>query len=272
VMLFGQGVPSIFVTILLSLAVISWSMAALVRSIKMEPEQRSLFSPMQVVGVSASVLLFVYAAFRPNFDSAEWILNGLMGTGVAATFLCLYFTVISTLFSRDSLRRQLKGMSAGQVAGRLVAPWLATGLIGLFAAVTALSAYRGSYAVMAVPWVGLIGLFLGITAYAVRDGMFLQWMISQRVKLPVLKGVVLLVCYYVGSGVLAATLVGPERMGQMLRWLTPIAGDPSHLESVSVVLVIAMLVPPLATAGLLASGVFRKMQRSSASAARPVSV
>ena len=65
--------------------------------------------------------------------------------------------------------------------------------------------------------------------------MFLQWMISQRVKLPVLKGAVLLVCYYVGSGVLAATLVGPERMGQMLRWLTPISGDPTHLADVSVV-------------------------------------
>jgi hypothetical protein len=271
VMLFGRAVPSVLVTILLSLAVIAWSMAALVRSIKMEPEQRSLFSPVQVVGISASVLLFVYAAFHPNFDSAEWTLNGLMATGVGATFLCLYFTVVSTLFSRDNLRHRLRGMSAGQVAGRLVAPWIATGVIGLFAAVWALVAYRGSYAGMGVPWVGLIGLFLAVTAYAIRDGMFLQWMISQRVKLPVLKGAVLLICYYVGSGVLAATLVGPERMGQMLRWLTPIAGDPSHLESVSVVLVIAMLAPPLATAGLLASGVFRKMQRSSASAARPVS-
>ena len=270
VMLFGHAVSSIFVTILLSLAVIAWCMAALVRSIKMEPEQRSLFSPVQVVGVSASVLLFVYAAFRPNFDSAEWTLNGLMATGVGATFLCLYFTVVSTLFSRDSLRNQLRGMSAGQVAGRLVAPWIATGLIGLFAALWAMSAYRGSFAGMAVPWMGLIGLFLAITAYAIRDGMFLQWMVGQRVKLPVLKGAVLLVCYYVGSGVLAATLVGPERMGQMLRWLTPVAGDPAHLADVSVVLVIAMLVPPLATAGLLAGGVFRKMQRSNASAARPV--
>ena len=67
VMLFGHAVPSLLVTMLLSLAVIAWCMAALVRSIKMEPEQRSLFSPLQVVGVSASVLLFVYAAFRPNF-------------------------------------------------------------------------------------------------------------------------------------------------------------------------------------------------------------
>ena len=182
-----------------------------------------------MVIVSASVLLFVYAAFRPNFASAEWTLNGLMATGVGTAFLCLYFTVVSTLFSRDNLRHQLRGASAGQVARRLTAPWIATGVIGLFAAVWALAGYRQAYAGMAVPWVGLVGLFLAITAYAVRDGMFLQWMISQRVKLPVLKGAVLLVCYYVGSGVLAATLVGPERMGQMLRWLTPISGDPTHL-------------------------------------------
>jgi hypothetical protein len=271
VMLFGHAVPSLLVTVLLLLAVIAWCMTALVRSIKMEPEQRSLFSPLQVVGVSASVLLFVYAAFRPNFDSAEWTLNGLMATGLGTAFLCLYFTVVSTLFSRDNLRHQLRGASAGQVAGRLIAPWIATGVIGLFAAVWALAGYRQAYAGMTVPWVGLVGLFPAITAYAVRDGMFLQWMISQRVKLPVLKGAVLLVCYYVGSGVLAATLVGPERMGQMLRWLTPISGDPTHLADVSIVLVVAMLVPPLATAGLLASGVFRKMQRSGASSARAVS-
>ena len=194
-----------------------------------------------------------------------------MATGVGTAFLCLYFTVVSTLFSRDSLRHQTAGherwAGCGEAGGSVDCYWSdwfvrggvgGDGLIGK------------SYAGMTVPWVGLMGLFLAITAYAVRDGMFLQWMVSQRVKLPVLKGAVLLVCYYVGSGVLAATLVGPERMGQMLRWLTPVSGDPTHLADVSVVLVVAMLVPPLATAGLLAGGVFRKMQRSSASAARPV--
>lgn len=270
VLLFGYAVPSILVTIVLSLVVMAWCMAALVRSIKMEPDQRSLFSPLQVVGVSASVLLFVYAAFRANPDSYEWTLSGLIATGIVATILCLYFTVVSTLYSRDNLRHWLRSMSVGQIAGRLAAPWVATGMVGLLAAVWALMGYRQSYVGMSVPWVDVIGGFVAILAYAIRDGMFLQWMISQRVKLPVLKGVVLLVCYYVGTAVLAATLVGPERMGQMLRWLAPISGDPSHPVDVSLVLVVATLVPPLATAALLASGVFRKLQRTTASAVTPV--
>jgi hypothetical protein len=153
-------------------------------------------------------------------------------------------------------------MNPGQIVSRLVTPWVATGMIGLFAAAWALVGYGHAFEGVAVPWSGVIGTFFVITAYAVRDGMFLQWMISQRVKMPVLKGMVLLVCYYVGSAVMAATVVGPERMGQMLRWLTPISSDPSHPQEVSLLLVAATLVPPLATAGLLASGVFRKMQRT----------
>ena len=65
VSLFGMSVPSLLVTVALSLAIIAWCLVALVRCIKFEPDQISLFSPAQVVGVSASVLLFVYAAFQP---------------------------------------------------------------------------------------------------------------------------------------------------------------------------------------------------------------
>jgi hypothetical protein len=267
VMLFGHAVPSLLLSVALSLAVIAWCMAALVRSVKMEPEQRSLFSPLQVVGVSASILLFVYAAYRPfgfGFDGADnqHNMSALFASGLVATLLCLYFTLVSTLYSRDDLRHGLRTMNPGQIVSRLVAPWVATGMIGLFAAAWALVGYRRAFEGVAVPWSGVIGTFLVITAYAVRDGMFLQWMISQRVKMPVLKGTVLLVCYYVGTAVMAATLVGPERMGQMLRWLTPIASDPSRPQEVSLLLAAAMLVPPLATAALLASGVFRTMQRA----------
>ena len=281
VMFFGQAVPSLLMSIVLSLLVIAWCMAALVRSVKMEPEQRSLFSALQVVGVSATILLFVYAAFRPVVftrelsmraeDIARASMNGMIASGVIATLLCLYFTLVSTLFSRDDLRHRMRSMTTGQIVSRLVTPWVATGMIGLLAAILALVGYRHVFEGASIPWSGLVGLFLVITAYAVRDGMFLQWMISQRVKLPVLKGAVLLVCYYVGSAVLAATLVGPERMGQMLRWLAPISGDLNHPPDVSLVLVAAMLAPPLATAALLANGVFRKMQRTGASAASPVS-
>jgi hypothetical protein len=143
-------------------------------------------------------------------------------------------------------------------------------MIGLFAAAWALVGYRHAFEGVAVPWSGVIGTFLVITAYALRDGMFLQWMISQRVKMPVLKGMVLLVCYYVGTAVMAATLVGPDRMGQMLRWLAPISSDPGRPQEVSLLLVAAMLVPPLATAALLASGVFRKMQRAAVRVASAV--
>ena len=43
------------------------------------------------------------------------------------------------------------------------------------------------------------------------------------------------------------------------------------MQDVSIVLVIATLVPPLATAALLATGVWRKMQRSERRVASPAS-
>ncbi len=210
VMLFGRSVPSLLLSVCLSLVVIAWCMVALVRSIKLEPEQRSLFSPLQVVGVSASILLFSYASFRPTYfeyttgsldqlGGSRWALGTLIAGGVAVTLLCLYFNLVSTLFSRDKLRHELRSRSSKQIAARLITPWVATGIIGLFAAVLALVGYRHAYEGVAVPWSGLLGMFLAITVYAIRDGMFLQWMISQRVKLPVLKGMVVLVCYYLGT-------------------------------------------------------------------------
>ncbi|HEX8800486.1 MAG TPA: hypothetical protein VF772_17840, partial [Terriglobales bacterium] len=107
-------------------------------------------------------------------------------------------------------------------------------------------------------------------AYAVRDGMFLEWMIAQRVKAPVLKGSVLLAVYYAGCGVLSAVLVGPQHMGQMLRWLAPFSGSPTEPEAQPVWLTLMLLVPPVATAALIASGVFRKMQKTAVRVASPV--
>ena len=115
-------------------------------------------------------------------------------------------------------------------------------------------------------------MYLAIAAYAVRDGMFLQWMIAQRVKAPVLKGSVLLACYYAGSGVLAAVLAGPQHMGQMLRWLVPFSSNPAEPVAQPLWLMLMVLVPPLATAALLASGVFRKMQRTPVGVASPAGV
>jgi hypothetical protein len=157
-----------------------------------------------------------------------------------------------------------------QIATRLIWPWLATSLIGLVAAVLALSGYRGQFAEQTVQWSGIVGMYLAIAAYAIRDGMFLQWMIAQRVKAPVLKGSVLLAIYYAGSGVLSAVLVGPQHMGQMLRWLVPFSNNPVEPVAQPVWLTLMLLVPPLATAGLLASGVFRKMQRATVGVASAV--
>jgi len=99
--------------------------------------------------------------------------------------------------------------------------------------------------------------------------MFLQWMIAQRVKAPVLKGSVLLGCYYAGCATVSAVLAGPQNMWQMLRWLTPLSGDPSQPSNEPIWLLIAVLMPPVATGALLASGVFRKMQRTTANAPSP---
>jgi hypothetical protein len=277
VLLFGRAVPSLLVTIAVCAIVIAWCFTALARSIKLEPEQNSLFSPAQVVGISLCVFLYSYAAYRPwatiateNGFEARGSLSVLLVIGIATTLVCLYFTVVSTLLSRDKLRHRMRVSQPQQIATGLIAPWLATSFIGLIAAVSALSGYRGLFAGETVQWSGVIAMYLAIAAYAVRDGMFLQWMIAQRVKAPVLKGSVLLACYYAGCGVLSAALVGPQHMGQMLRWLVPFSSNPTEPVTQPVWLTLMLLVPPLATAALLASGAFRKMQRASVGVASPV--
>jgi hypothetical protein len=141
----------------------------------------------------------------------------------------------------------------------------------LIAAALAFTGYRQMFAGESPQWSGVIAMYLGIAAYAVRDGMFLQWMIAQRIKAPVLKGMVLLGFYYVGSTVMCAVMLGPQYMGQMLRWLAPFSGNPAEPQAQPAWLIVMLLVPPLATAALLAAGVFRKMQRVSNRVATPVS-
>ena len=174
--------------------------------------------------------------------------------------------------SRDNLRHRLKVSQPQQIAAGLIWPWLATSFIGLMAAVRAVSGYRGQFAEGAVQWSGIVGMYLAIAAYAVRDGMFLQWMIAQRVKAPVLKGSVLLAVYYAGCGVLSAVVVGPQYMGQMLRWLAPFSSSPTEPVAQPVWLTLMLLVPPVATAALIASGVFRKMQKTAVRVVSPVNV
>ena len=277
VLLFGRAVPSLLVTIAVCAVVIAWCFVALVRSIKLEPEQNSLFSPVQVVAISVCVFLFSYGAYRPwgvirteNGFEEHGSLTALLAIGIATTLICLYFTVVSTLLSRDNLRHRMRVSQPQQIAARMITPWLATSLIGIVAAVLGLSGYRGLFAGETLQWSGIIAMYLAIAAYAVRDGMFLQWMIAQRVKAPVLKGSVLLACYYAGCGVLSAVLVGPQHMGQMLRWLVPFSSNPVEPVAQPMWLILMLLVPPLATAALLASGVFRKMQRTSVRVASPV--
>lgn len=280
VSLFGMAVPSLLVSVALALAIIAWCLVALVRCIKFEPDQISLFSPAQVVGVSASILFFVYAAFRPavanisapgyisdELDTARLSLQMLVGSGVAAAIACLYFTVNATLLTRDNLRQQLRKRPSIDVALRAMAPWLATGVISLLAAALALTGYRQMFAGAGLQWFDVIATYLSLMAYVTRDGMLLQWMVSQKVKAPVLKGSALLICYYVASILVAAVMAGPQNMTQMLRWLVPYVYVPAQSQAAANWMIVPLLVPPIATGALLAVGVFRNIRRSGQAAA-----
>jgi len=279
VSLFGMSVPSLLVTALLSLAVIAWCMVALVRCIKFEPDQISLFSPAQVVGVSASFLLFVYAAFQPvgafitapnlpasDPETATLTLQSLIGIGLAAAIACLYFAVNATLLTRDNLRHELRNRVPGEVGLRVITPWLATGFVSIVAAVLALVGYRQMFAGAVPQWFNLFAMYVSVIAYVTRDGMFLQWMVSQKIKAPVLKGSALLACYYVASVMVAAVIAGPPNAIQMLRWLTPYVFNMAPGVPGPGWMILVFLVPPIATAALLAVGVFRSMQRTSKAA------
>ena len=274
VSLFGVSVPSLLVTVLLSLAIIAWCLVALVRCIKFEPDQISLFSPAQVIGVSASVLLFVYAAFRPaspeitapgyvadELETARLTLQMLVGTGIGAAIACLYFTVNATLLTRDNLRQQLRKRAPVDVALRAMAPWLATGVISLLAAALALGGYRRMFAGATLQWFDILATYLSVVAYVTRDGMLLQWMVSQKIKAPVLKGSALLVCYYAASVLVSAVMAGPDNMTQMLRWLVPYVYIPGQSHAAATWMIVPLLLPPIATAALLAVGVFRNIRR-----------
>ena len=279
VSLFGMSVPSLLVTVLLSLAVIAWCLVALVRCIKFEPDQISLLSPSQVVGVSASALLFVYAAFQPvgafvtapnlpanDPETARLTLESLLDIGLAAAIACLYFAMNATLLTRDNLRHELRNRIPSEVGLRTVAPWLATGLVSVVAAALALVGYRSMYAGASPQWFNLFAMYLSVIAYVTRDGMFLQWMVSQKIKAPVLKGSALLACYYFGSVTVAAVVAGPPNAVQMLRWLTPYVFNLAPNVPGPGWMILVFLVPPIATAVLLAVGVFRNMQRTSKAA------
>lgn len=275
VSLFGMSVPSLLVTIALSLAIIAWCLVALVRCIKFEPDQISLFSPSQVVGVSASALLFVYAAFQPipayvnapnlasnDLESAQFTLQSLIAMGLAAAIACSYFAVNATLLTRDNLRHELRNRVPAEVGWRTVAPWLATGFVSILAAVLALVGYRSMFTGAVPHWFNLFAMYLSVIAYVVRDGMFLQWMVSQKIKAPVLKGSALLACYYGTSVLVAAIMAGPPNAIQMLRWLTPYLFNLAPGVPGPGWMILVFLVPPVATAALLAIGVFRNMQRT----------
>lgn len=245
------------------------------RCIKFEPDQISLFSPVQVVGVSASILCFVYAAFRPigpsvmapnyvsdEMETARITLQTLIASGIGAAIACSYFTVNATLLTRDNLRQQLRKRAPIDVALRVIAPWIATGIISLFAAVFALLGYRHMYTGSTPQWFSVIAMYLSVMAYVARDGMFLQWMVSQKVKAPVLKGSALLICYYAASFIVSAVMAGPENMAQMLRWLVPYISVPAQPETAPSWMIVPLLIPPIATAALLAVGVFRNIRRT----------
>lgn len=273
--LFNQAVPSWLVSVIFCALVIFWSISALLRSVKLEPEQRSLFSPAQAVGVAASILLFSYAAFQaPNLDNPgnypHWLLAPLLGSGVVTGFFCVYFAVIASLLSRDRLRHLLRTESSKQVVQRIVWPWIATGALALIAALLSFIAYRHALEEIGIPWSTIFAIYLSMIAYAVRDGMFLQWLISQRVKVPVVKGVVLLGIYYVTSVFFAIAVAGPA-MASVARWLLPFL-DFQNFERTSIALALATLIPPLATAALLARGVLNKMRPQKARAQVPASV
>jgi hypothetical protein len=59
-------------------------------------------------------------------------------------------------------------------------------------------------------------------------------------------------------------------MGEMLRWLAPFSSNPAEPVGQPVWLTLMLLVPPVATAALIASGVFRKMQKTAVRVASPV--
>jgi len=281
VALFQHAVPSLRVTIGLCIVILAWCFTALVRSIKLEPDQNSLFSPAQVVAISACFYLFNYAAYQPwGLHTNRYSLDeqtashatfaGLIVVGILATVISLYFTLVATLLTRDRLRQEMRVRPPQQIAFRTIAPWMATGAIGLISALLMLTKYRSYYADEPMRWAGIVALYLALTVYAVRDGMFLQWMIAQRVKAPVLKGSVLLGCYYTGCSIISALLVGPHNMWQMLRWLTPFTADATQPSAEPFWLLMLFLVPPVATAVLLALGVFRKMQRASQEVPTPI--
>jgi hypothetical protein len=279
VSLFGMSVPSLLVTVALSLAVIAWCLVALSRCIKFEPDQISLLSPSQVVGVSASALLFVYAAFQPigafvsapnlaanDPESAQITLQSLIAMGLGAAVACMYFAVNATLLTRDNLRHELRNRVPAEVGWRTVAPWLATGFLSIAAAVLALVGYRNMFAAASPHWFNLFAMYLSVIAYVVRDGMFLQWMVSQKIKGPVLKGSALLACYYGTSVLVAAIMAGPANALQMLRWLTPYVFNLAPNVPGPGWMILVFLAPPIASAALLAVGVFRNMQRPSQAA------
>jgi len=190
---FGHPVLHFPVLFIIDALFIAWFLLALARNIKRDPTQYELYSPLQTfvltIFINGILLAFVNWHIR-LFD-------------VQASLLTINMLVLSSLGlaqlrNRDRTRRILRSRKEN-IPSWLDFTWPAPFLFvaaitaGLLISVSAAIAHHAE-----TEWSPAFAIFrcLFVAAWLVRDMQFLQWMMLQRGKRPLVMGVLYLSAFY----------------------------------------------------------------------------
>jgi hypothetical protein len=269
--IFGYEVEWVWISMFLYLSFGAWLVLMIRRNLKRDLSDVRLLSPLQAVGSAIFVNALLYA-FMHRPVPIKWEgrqfggVDGRYEFAIAVNIVLLYWIGIVALPSYERLkvwaRTRKSYVSSLFAEDGLVWPWvLVTALIGM----ACLAAYAGSGHLSQQDWTlaRAMVMLIAILILACRDMLFLQWCTLTRMKPPAVKGVMLLIVYYVSAAVIigSAFAFSPTAGERAFAFLTPFA---SFETAVADPYFIAGEVLQLAIVVLLLRGINARLRRAAA--------
>ncbi len=237
--LFGHGIPWLFMSVLLCGSFSAWLALMLIRNLKRDYAEIRPLSRWQAVGCGAFLNFLIYALLSPSTGGDflgrtprdGWFMDSksVAVFVVAINGLILFLMGLATLTPQERLkvwrRRRATGESKVFADDGLSWPWLSVSALvayalmiwGLLAWDRALPLDSGTLQTAAIR-------MLLVLVFVTRDVLFLQWCMLTRLRQPVVKGALFLCLYYAAAAVLI-TLAGVSSDGAgrwMMALLTPV--------------------------------------------------
>lgn len=208
--IFNHVVPWVFVSLLLYVSIGVWFVVMLLRNLKRERDDIHLLSRWQVVACAALLNFLAYALFHPRLGEdvtkSEFV-NEIVGMNI----VILLLMGLATLTAHERLKMWWRQWRAGTASlfsnDGLAWPWLALSTFVTYGLlIWGVSAWHGR--LLDRPGVLQMGAIqlLGILIFITRDVLFIQWCMLTRMRMPLVKGVLYLVLYYMSAAMIATVL------------------------------------------------------------------